>query len=139
MNCSGHASVAFLAMCLLALFLTGKLRVLRGKRSFPKLCVCLAPLSVAWWVAISRTLDNRHHFSDVVAGCLIGSAFSLIYFFHYRSLSASDCDECIEGGRSADAPTTNTSDDEVSVLIESSDDEAPPLSRAVSDEKRNAE
>jgi diacylglycerol diphosphate phosphatase/phosphatidate phosphatase len=85
---SGHASAAFFGMAILSLYLAGKLRILHGRRSFSKLIVCVSPLLVAYWVAISRTLDNRHHFSDIIAGSAIGIACSCVYFLHCA------CAEC---------------------------------------------
>jgi membrane-associated phospholipid phosphatase len=79
---SGHSSAAFFGMAILSLFLAGKLRILHGRRSFSKLVICISPLLLAYWVAISRTLDNRHHFSDILAGSAIGIACSSVYFLH---------------------------------------------------------
>jgi membrane-associated phospholipid phosphatase len=82
---SGHSSAAFFGMAILSLFLAGKLRILHGRRSFSKLIICISPLLLAYWVAISRTLDNRHHFSDILAGSAIGIACSSVYFLHCAS------------------------------------------------------
>lgn len=41
----------------------------------------LIPAAVAAWVAVSRTQDNWHNFSDVLAGSIIGAATSAVAFF----------------------------------------------------------
>jgi membrane-associated phospholipid phosphatase len=38
----------------------------------------LLPFAVALWVAISRTVDYWHHYSDVIAGSLLGFAIAHI-------------------------------------------------------------
>lgn len=68
---SGHASTSFAAMVPLTVFLMHYLRPwFYG--CIVRLVVCILPLGFAFVVAISRTRDNLHHFSDILAGSLIG-------------------------------------------------------------------
>jgi membrane-associated phospholipid phosphatase len=47
-----------------------------------KVLLCLLPLVVAFGIAASRVVDYWHHFSDIVAGSLIGCAFAYLSFRH---------------------------------------------------------
>mmetsp|Transcript_6325 Transcript_6325/g.7249 ORF Transcript_6325/g.7249 Transcript_6325/m.7249 type:complete len:199 (+) Transcript_6325:341-937(+) len=90
--CSGHASFSFVAMVIVALFLSGKTKVFsQPKNAFPKfLLVVMLPITLAGFVAISRTRDYWHDFSDINAGALIGTFSSVsAYFLNYPSLSSS--------------------------------------------------
>ncbi|CAG8594426.1 11677_t:CDS:2 [Diversispora eburnea] len=75
---SGHSSTSFAGMGYLALYLAGKLHVFDGKGYTYKAFIVVGPLVVATLVAITRTMDYRHHWQDVIAG-----SFSLT-FFSYR-------------------------------------------------------
>ena len=57
-----------------------------------KLLITVLPIFLAFLVAISRTRDYRHNFSDVLAGMIIG-VFSAVfgYFLHYPGLGDVDC------------------------------------------------
>ncbi|KAH8611506.1 putative PAP2 superfamily [Trypanosoma vivax] len=77
---SGHSSCAFSTMTPVAFYLFGMLRAFSGAslwRSF----IALAPISLAFVVAISRTRDNRHHFYDIIAGSLIGLGSAIFAVF----------------------------------------------------------
>jgi membrane-associated phospholipid phosphatase len=71
---SGHASSIFTGMCFLAMWLAGRIGVFRADRSgeFWKMLVAMSPLGVAFLVALSRTRDGFHNFSDIAAGAFIG-------------------------------------------------------------------
>lgn len=86
---SGHAASTFTAMLFVSLYLAGKLRIFNSRQqgTFARLILVLAPLSIAFFVAISRTMDYHHHFSDIIAGSVIGVACAICgYFLHYPSL-----------------------------------------------------
>lgn len=69
---SGHSSTSFGSMVPLCLFLAYHLRPwFYG--CFIRFVICITPLYLAFFVAISRTRDNRHNFSDILAGGLIGA------------------------------------------------------------------
>ncbi|XP_002028243.2 putative phosphatidate phosphatase [Drosophila persimilis] len=73
---SGHSSMAFYGLVFLALHLRHRRWPLRGSLLGPVLqlgCLC-----VAWFVAISRVMDYKHHWSDVVAGSLLGAGTAFV-------------------------------------------------------------
>ncbi|KEG15092.1 phosphatidic acid phosphatase [Trypanosoma grayi] len=70
---SGHSSSAFSGIVPPAMYLLGLTRTFRNGR----LClafISLLPLIFSFVTAVSRTRDNDHHFSDILAGAIIGSA-----------------------------------------------------------------
>jgi diacylglycerol diphosphate phosphatase/phosphatidate phosphatase len=69
---SGHTSTAFVLMTFLALYVSGKIRPLQAGGHFYRFIICIAPVCAATWVGISRTMDNRHHFDDVLTGAAVG-------------------------------------------------------------------
>eukprot|EP00128_Syssomonas_multiformis_P001089 Colp12_sorted_trinity150504_noHs@21668 len=86
---SGHSSISFCVAVFIALYLSGKLGIFRGKTrgSFWRVFIAiLIPFGFAWFVAVSRTRDYRHNFSDVLAGACIGLVSGALgYFLHYRN------------------------------------------------------
>lgn len=85
---SGHSSMAFSGLGFLAFYLSGKLHIFDTRGHASKVWLAIAPLSVASLVAISRTMDYRHHWHDVVAGSLLGLVLAhFAYKQYYPSLS----------------------------------------------------
>ncbi|ETN18369.1 hypothetical protein PPTG_03996 [Phytophthora nicotianae INRA-310] len=88
---SGHSSFAWSVMGVLTLYLLGRARLTsaeqsssilqEGIRTF-KLFFCFLPCLGAAWVAITRSTDNRHHYSDIVAGSVIGAAAACLAYNH---------------------------------------------------------
>jgi len=75
---SGHSAMAFYGLVFVALLLRHRRWPLPGSLLGPVLqlaCVCLA-----WFVALSRVMDYKHHWSDVAAGSLLGAgtAFAVV-------------------------------------------------------------
>lgn len=93
---SGHASFAFATMLVLTLYLLGRSSlncenrsetILRGGRKSLKLFLCFVPTFLAAWVAITRTIDNWHHYADILAGSIIGAVSAcLSYSYNYASI-----------------------------------------------------
>ncbi|KAK7197953.1 phosphatidic acid phosphatase protein-like protein [Novymonas esmeraldas] len=77
---SGHSSTSFAVFTIVSLFFVAHLRPFARHASFARLMVCLLPLAVSTMCAVSRTRDNKHHFSDIIAGSLIGIASALLAF-----------------------------------------------------------
>ncbi|TYJ52524.1 hypothetical protein B9479_006884 [Cryptococcus floricola] len=71
---SGHSSFAWCGMWYLILYLAAKMRITNNQGFTYKSWLLLAPLSCAALITISRTMDYRHHPTDVIAGSLIGVA-----------------------------------------------------------------
>ncbi|WVQ81571.1 hypothetical protein IAT38_003695 [Cryptococcus sp. DSM 104549] len=69
---SGHSSFAWCGMWYLILYLAAKMRLSNQKGFTWKSWLLLAPISCASLIAVSRTMDYRHHSTDVLAGSGIG-------------------------------------------------------------------
>lgn len=88
---SGHSAFAFAGLSYLSLWMAGKLRAFSpaspwGGRVWVPL-LCLAPAFGAGFVAISRTRDYWHNFSDIISGSVIGIFCAVVsYFSLYPSL-----------------------------------------------------
>lgn len=65
----------------MAFYLAGKVHLFDNRGHAPKAWLSLAPLAGAALVAISRTMDYRHHWHDVLVG---GSLGLLVSYFAYR-------------------------------------------------------
>lgn len=96
---SGHSSAAFSGLFLLSLYLLGRSRLvvedraecqLRSGKRLMKLFLCFGPTLLAAWIAITRSIDNWHHYTDVLAGSLIGMAAATIgYMYNYGGVFCS--------------------------------------------------
>ncbi|WRT68813.1 uncharacterized protein IL334_005793 [Kwoniella shivajii] len=69
---SGHSSFAWSGMWYLILYLAAKMRISNRSGYTYKSWLLLAPLSCCSLITISRTMDYRHHATDVIAGSIIG-------------------------------------------------------------------
>jgi diacylglycerol diphosphate phosphatase/phosphatidate phosphatase len=74
---SGHTSWAFAALVPFSLFLAWRFRVAHTGQFLPTI-VSLLPMLLALVVFVSRTIDFRHNFSDVLAGAVIGSSSAMV-------------------------------------------------------------
>ncbi|KAH8419580.1 hypothetical protein KR222_007101, partial [Zaprionus bogoriensis] len=74
---SAHSSLSFYSMCLLAFYVhnvwqgRGSVRVMRHILQF-------LLLMAAWYVSLSRVADYWHHWSDVLAGAVLGVVYATI-------------------------------------------------------------
>ena len=152
---SGHAGTAFATMFFASLYLLGKFRVFaRGSRHgggaagrFLLVTVAALPTLGAFLVAITRTRDYMHNFSDINAGALIGAlCATAAYFTVYPALTDPQC-QCprlraapapaaAAKGRQSD-PSLSLSDDEAlrEVVVET-DAPAQPLTEVSHDSKK---
>lgn len=87
---SGHASGSFAGLSFLSYYMAGKLHMFDEQGYTAKVWVTLAPFLVAILVAISRTVDNRHHWQDVTVGAIVGMN---IAYFAYRQYYPSLADK----------------------------------------------
>ncbi|XP_023037795.1 putative phosphatidate phosphatase isoform X2 [Drosophila willistoni] len=73
---SGHSSFTFYTMVYVALYLQARMTWHGSKllRHFLQFLFIM----IAWYTALSRVSDYKHHWSDVLAGSLIGSLCALI-------------------------------------------------------------
>ncbi|KAF5225844.1 putative phosphatidic acid phosphatase [Trypanosoma cruzi] len=74
---SGHSGISFSSIVTLVLFFVGHLQVFYFASPL-RLFLSILPLILPIVVAVSRTRDNRHHFSDVLAGSIIGTGCALL-------------------------------------------------------------
>ena len=79
---SGHSAYMFSTSCLLTLYLIGHLRLISAPRSgqFIFAFLCLSPVILATFVALTRIYDFEHAPADVNCGCFIGIASSLLAY-----------------------------------------------------------
>ncbi|XP_034479831.1 putative phosphatidate phosphatase isoform X2 [Drosophila innubila] len=74
---SAHSSLSFYSMCLLAFYVhsvwqgRGSVRVMRHILQF-------LLIMAAWYVSLSRVADYWHHWSDVLAGAVLGVVYATI-------------------------------------------------------------
>ncbi|PIL24044.1 hypothetical protein GSI_13795 [Ganoderma sinense ZZ0214-1] len=73
--------VSFAGLGFLAFYLAGKMHLFDERGHTVKAWIALVPLSGAALVAISRTMDYRHHWQDVLTGSLLGLVTA---YFSYR-------------------------------------------------------
>jgi diacylglycerol diphosphate phosphatase / phosphatidate phosphatase len=78
---SGHSSTSFSVFTVMSFFFVAHLRPFARQASFTRLVICLCPLIVPTMCAVSRTRDNKHHFSDILAGSLVGIACAFVAFY----------------------------------------------------------
>ncbi|KAI6137658.1 PAP2-domain-containing protein [Pisolithus tinctorius] len=78
---SGHSSSSFAGLGFLTFYLAGKLHIFDKRGYAGKIWLVFTPLFGAVFVAISRTMDYRHHWHDVVTGSALGLILS---YFSYR-------------------------------------------------------
>ncbi|KAI0064655.1 acid phosphatase/Vanadium-dependent haloperoxidase [Artomyces pyxidatus] len=79
---SGHSSLSFAGLGFLAFYLAGKMHLF-DRRGQAKSWIAITPLCGAALVAISRTMDYRHHWQDVVVGSLLGLTLSYFSYLQY--------------------------------------------------------
>lgn len=92
---SGHSAASFAGLFYLTLWLAGKLRLFHPSRAGEtwKIVVCFAPTFAAFFIALTRTRDYYHNFSDIIAGSDIGIISALIgYFCMFPSLLSKKAD-----------------------------------------------
>jgi len=78
---SGHSSLSFAGLGFLAYYLAGKLHLFDRRGHAAKAWISLTPLAGASLVAISRSMDYRHHWQDILVGSIVGLVLS---YFSYR-------------------------------------------------------
>ncbi|KAJ7083837.1 PAP2-domain-containing protein [Mycena crocata] len=87
---SGHSSLSFAGLGFLAFYLAGKLHLFDQKGHAAKAWLSLVPFAGAALVAISRTMDNRHHWQDVLVGSTLGTVVSYFCYRQYYPSLASE-------------------------------------------------
>lgn len=88
---SGHATTSFAGLTFLSLYLAGKLHLFSsGSKGHAVVSwIVFFPIAAAALIAVSRTMDYRHHATDVIAGGIIGFLTALgVYRLYYPSLKS---------------------------------------------------
>ncbi|GAA5988295.1 hypothetical protein JCM10908_002153 [Rhodotorula pacifica] len=89
---SGHSSFAWAGLGYFSLYLAGKMHLFDTRGHAIKSWIAITPLIGATLIAVSRTMDYRHHATDVIAGSILGALIALVtYHLYYPSLFSSKC------------------------------------------------
>ncbi|GEM08037.1 phosphatidic acid phosphatase type 2/haloperoxidase family protein [Rhodotorula toruloides] len=89
---SGHSSFAWAGLGYFALYLAGKMHLFDQQGHTIKSWIAITPPIGATLIAVSRTMDYRHHATDVIAGSILGAVIALItYHLYYPSLFSPQC------------------------------------------------
>lgn len=89
---SGHSSMAFAGLGFLTLYLAAKFHLFDRRGHAIVAWVTLLPFTGAVLIAVSRTMDYRHHATDVIAGGILGFVLMwLVYRLYYPPLSHPQC------------------------------------------------
>ncbi|THH05406.1 hypothetical protein EW146_g9910, partial [Bondarzewia mesenterica] len=87
---SGHSSLSFAGLGFLSFYLAGKMHLFDKRGHATKAWIALTPLSGAALVAISRTMDYRHHWHDVLIGAILGLTTAYFAYRQYYPSLASE-------------------------------------------------
>jgi len=86
---SGHSSLSFAGLTFLSLYTAGKLHLFDTRGHTAKTWLSVLPLFGAALVAVSRTMDYRHHWQDVLAGSILGIVMAhFAYRQYFQSLAS---------------------------------------------------
>ncbi|GAA5821328.1 hypothetical protein JCM3770_006249 [Rhodotorula araucariae] len=89
---SGHSSFAWAGLLYLSLYLCGKMHIMDRRGHAFKAWIAITPPIGATLIAVSRTMDYRHHATDVIAGSILGAVIALMtYHLYYPSLYSPQC------------------------------------------------
>lgn len=80
---SGHTSWSFAGLVFFSLYLAGKIRAFDRKGHVTKICLVILPWLAATFVGITLIDDYWHHWNDVVAGALLGSAIAILLYLQF--------------------------------------------------------
>jgi len=88
---SGHSSLSFAGLGFLFFYVAGKLHLYDRNGHAVRDWIAFIPLVGAALIAITRTMDYRHHPTDVIAGSLVGIVIAYFcYAQYYPPLYAPD-------------------------------------------------
>jgi len=96
---SGHSSMSFAGLGFLSFYLAGKMHLFDKRGHTGKTWLALSPFSGAALVAISRTMDYRHHWQDVIVGSVVGTTLAYFCYRQYYPSLASEVSHLPYGPR----------------------------------------
>ncbi|KAK1930619.1 Lipid phosphate phosphatase 1 [Phytophthora citrophthora] len=91
--------------------------MLRGGKKSVTMFMCCAPLLLAAWICITRSIDNWHHYSDILAGSIVGAVSAIfsfsshygpIFSWRYAGLPLETIHERFDGKQGLAGKHTNT-------------------------------
>ncbi|CAN8077348.1 unnamed protein product [Agarophyton chilense] len=111
---SGHSSLSFSAATFVFLYLVHRLRISEAgtPARLGRMVLSILPLIGAGLIAVSRTIDYHHHYSDVVAGTALGG-FIAAFVFWARTNAISKAIESTETCENEYAPVATVDEDSV--------------------------
>ncbi|VVC44560.1 Hypothetical protein CINCED_3A021318 [Cinara cedri] len=77
---SGHSSLSFYCMIYLALYLQARIKT--SKYAMAKSLFQFLAISMAAFCALSRVSDYKHHWSDVLAGTILGITAAILTIYN---------------------------------------------------------
>ncbi|PRP81240.1 hypothetical protein PROFUN_02074 [Planoprotostelium fungivorum] len=86
---SGHSSTSFSGLGFLSCYFSGKLHIFSRHTggTLPRALLAFSPITISFFIAVSRTMDYHHNFDDIIAGGLLGAICAFFcYFLYYPSL-----------------------------------------------------
>lgn len=95
---SGHTSSAFAGLGYAGFFLAGQLGLFDGQGYAIRLFIVGIPFGLASFVGISRIMDFRHHWQDVLAGAILGIILAYVtYRMYFPALTRAKSEEPLDG------------------------------------------
>lgn len=76
---SGHASLSFGGLLFLSLFIFHRFKI---NKMYMKI-VAVLPVVLATYISLTRTQDYRHHYLDIILGCIVGCLITYYTFTYY--------------------------------------------------------
>ncbi|KAF8920371.1 phosphatidic acid phosphatase type 2/haloperoxidase [Mucidula mucida] len=87
---SGHSSLSFAGLGFLSFYLAGKLHLFDKRGHTGKAWLALLPFAGASLVAVSRSMDYRHHWHDILVGSILGTVMGYFAYRQYYPSLASE-------------------------------------------------
>ncbi|TID24738.1 hypothetical protein CANINC_002994 [Pichia inconspicua] len=89
---SGHSSMSWASFGYVSMWLNGQLDCRHVHKGAWRSLIAFLPCLLAFYVALSRTQDYRHHFVDIIIGSLLGAFIAWwSYRRYFPELSSDDC------------------------------------------------
>ncbi|KAF7295049.1 PAP2-domain-containing protein [Mycena indigotica] len=104
---SGHSSLSFAGLGFLAFYVAGKTHLFDKRGYVARAWLSLTPFMGAALVAISRTMDSRHHWQDVLVGSILGTVVSYFAYRQYYPSLASEVSHLPYSPRISDEMASN--------------------------------
>lgn len=107
---SAHSSLSFYAMLFLAFYLHAIWRGGRGINRVLRHLLQFLFLSMAWFISLSRVADYWHHWSDVMAGAVMGviyATLTAVYVGRFLQINPNTTNKMDNATNSSHSPCSN--------------------------------